>query len=296
MFLTAVTRHKQQTSGRLWAANNTTVKCFFQIHTSGKCFISSIMSKCWWHTFHRQHKPPKPPSSPEQGLFSLIFIATIRQIFCLSPLMLMRIWCQFFFIVNTVWTLQLLFRLQPHSPIKPDWSDLWDLNFDCKQFIGFMSWWCNVRSSLRCPCTIDWQFSRAAQFIFPLGAFPPTGNIRTHRVRVETISRGLLCRCSLTPRMSPSRAPILSFAHYFQAPAMQATIYSKIQNPDLNINCFNKSSNEMSTFSFVIFFPLSWAVWNIILWHDYFILAVSTKEGDKGAAICHRPVVQSSSS
>ena len=35
---------------------------------------------------------------------------------------------------------------------------------------------------------------------------------------------------------------------------MAATIYSKIQNPDLNINCFNKSSNEVSTLSFVIFF------------------------------------------
>ena len=29
-------------------------------------------------------------------IFPLIFIATIRQIFCLSPLLLMRIWCQFF--------------------------------------------------------------------------------------------------------------------------------------------------------------------------------------------------------
>ena len=93
MFSTAVTRHKQQTSGRLRTANNTIVKCFFQIHAPGKCFISSIMSKFWWYTFHRQHKPP---SSPEQRIFPLIFIATIRQIFCLSPLMLMRIWCQFF--------------------------------------------------------------------------------------------------------------------------------------------------------------------------------------------------------
>ena len=27
---------------------------------------------------------------------------------------------------------------------------------------------------------------------------------------------------TLTPRVSPSRAPVLSFAHYFQAPATQA--------------------------------------------------------------------------
>ena len=33
---------------------------------------------------------------------------------------------------------------------------------------------------------------------------------------------GLQGRRSLTPRVSPSRAPVLSFAHYFQAPATQA--------------------------------------------------------------------------
>ena len=135
MFSTAITRHdKQQTSGRLLTANNTTVKRFFQIH--GKCFILSIMSKFWWHTFHRQHKPP---SSPEQRIFPLIFIATIRQIFCLSPLMLMRIWCQFFPSWIPFEHSNFSLRLQPHSPIKPDWSDLWDLNFDCIQFNGFRS-------------------------------------------------------------------------------------------------------------------------------------------------------------
>ena len=130
MFSTAVMRHKQQTSGRLRTANNTIVKCFFQIHAPGKCFISSIMSKFWWYAFHRQHKPP---SSPEQRTFPLIFIATIRQIFCLSPLLLMCIWYQFF----PSWILfdhsNFSLRLQPHSPINPDWSDFWDLNFDCIQ-------------------------------------------------------------------------------------------------------------------------------------------------------------------
>ena len=28
--------------------------------------------------------------------------------------------------------------------------------------------------------------------------------------------------CSLSPRLSPSRAPVISCAHYFQAPATQA--------------------------------------------------------------------------
>ena len=137
MFSTALTRHdKQQTSGRLRTANNTIVKCFFQIHAPGKCFISSIMSKFWWYTFHRQHKPP---SSPEQRIFPLIFIATIRQIFCLSPLLLMRIWCQFFPSWIPFEHSNFSLRLQPHSPIKPAWSDLRDLTFDCIQFNDFRS-------------------------------------------------------------------------------------------------------------------------------------------------------------
>ena len=41
-------------------------------------------------------------------------------------------------------------------------------------------------------------------------------------MRVETIFRGLPCRRSLTPCVSPSRTPVLSFAFYFQAPATQA--------------------------------------------------------------------------
>ena len=171
------------------------------------------MSKFWWYAFHRQHKPP---SSPEQRIFPLIFIATIRQIFCLSPLLLMRIRCQFFPSWIPFEHSNFSLRLQPHSPIKPDWSDLRDLNFDCIQFSGFRTQWCNARSSLRCPCTIDWQFSRPARLIFPSGASRPIGNIRTYRMRVETIFGGLPCRCSLTPCVSPSRAPFLSFAHYFQ--------------------------------------------------------------------------------
>ena len=138
MFSTAVTGHdKQQTSGHLRTANNNDSEMFFQIR--GKCFISSIMSKFWWHTFYRQHKPPKPPSSPEERIFPLIFIATIRQIFCLSPLMLMRIWCQFFPSWIPFEHSNFSLRLQPHSPIKPAWSDLRDLTFDCIQFNDFRS-------------------------------------------------------------------------------------------------------------------------------------------------------------
>ena len=83
---------------------------------------------------------------------------------------------------------------------------------------------------------IDWQFSRPAQLIFPSGASRPIGNIRTHRVRVEMIFGGLPCRRSLTPRASPSRVPVLSFAHYFQAmwkrnPESRERLGSGIQVP-----------------------------------------------------------------
>ena len=43
-------------------------------------------------------------------------------------------------------------------------------------------------------------------------------------MRVETIFGGLPCRRSLTPRVSPSRAPVFSFTHYFQAPATQSNL------------------------------------------------------------------------
>ena len=195
-FSAAVTRHKQQTPGFL-RTNDTIVKGF-EIHVPGKCFISSIMSKFWWSACHRQHKPS---SSPEQRIFPLIFIATMRQIFCLSPLLLRRIRCHFFPSWIPFEHFNFSLRLLPHIAIKPDWSDFRDLNFD-------------IRPSLRCPCTIDWQFSRPARLIFPSGAPGIIGNIRTHRMRVETIFVGLPGRPSLSPRVSPSRAPVLSWACY----------------------------------------------------------------------------------
>ena len=69
----------------------------------------------------------------------------------------------------------------------------------------------------------DWQFSRPARLLFPSGASRPTGIFRTHRMQVKTIFVGLPGRRSLTPRVSPSRVPVLSCAHYLQAPATQAS-------------------------------------------------------------------------
>ena len=59
-------------------------------------------------------------------------------------------------------------------------------------------------------------------------ASQPIGNIRTHRMRVETIFTGLPGRHSLSPHVSPSCTPILSCPHYFQAPATQARKLPKI--------------------------------------------------------------------
>ena len=60
----------------------------------------------------------------EQRIFLLIFIATIQQIFCLSPLLLMHIWCQ----IAPLWVLFersiCSFRLQPQSPIEVT-SKIW---------------------------------------------------------------------------------------------------------------------------------------------------------------------------
>ena len=175
----------------------------FLIHTSSKCLISSILSKFWWYVFYRQHKPP---SSPEQRIFPLLFIATIRQIFCLSPLLLMLIW----------WCLSFLREYRLITPIFLwDYSHIVPLNqikvtsetwTSIIPFSGFRSWWCNIRPSLRCPCTVDWQFSRPARLRFPSGASRPNENIRTHRTRVETISVGLPGRRSLSSRVSPSRS------------------------------------------------------------------------------------------
>ena len=44
------------------------------------------------------------------------------------------------------------------------------------------------------------------------------------RLGRETIFGGLPGRRSLSPRVSPSRAPVFSCAHYFQAPTTQAKI------------------------------------------------------------------------
>ena len=144
----------------------------FQIHAPRKCFISSILSKFWWYAFHRQHKSP---SSPEQRIFPLIFISLIRQI-VLSPTTSANAYqMSILSIMNTVWTLHFFFEitatyiLVPLNQIEVT-SETWT---SVIPFGGIRSWWCNIRPSLRCPCTINWQFSLLAQLLFLSGASQP---------------------------------------------------------------------------------------------------------------------------
>ena len=108
------------------------------------------------YAFHGQHKPPSPP---QQRIFLLIFIATIREIFCLSPLLVMRIWCQFFPSWKPFDHSNFSLKLQSHSIIKSDWSDpalrselpLYTIN-------GFRNYRCNIRPSTCCPCLLSDSF------------------------------------------------------------------------------------------------------------------------------------------
>ena len=83
-------------------------------------FHQSYPSFVGIYAFHGQHKPPSPA---QQRIFLLIFIATIREIFCLSPLLVMRIWCHFFPSWIPFDHSNFSLSLQPHSIIKPNWSD-----------------------------------------------------------------------------------------------------------------------------------------------------------------------------
>ena len=62
----------------------------------------------------------------------------------------------------------------------------------------------------------------------------------------ETIFGGLPCRRFLSPRVSPSRAPVFSCAHYLQAPATQAmwylcqishSLHVKVRSPNCSDHC-----------------------------------------------------------
>ena len=117
-FFAAVTRHKQQTSGRLRTANNTVVK--------------SLSNSCPWQVFHF--------ISPVQVLMVCVPSTTQAAKFSWAKNISSDLNCN-----NSTNLLSLAtsanawipfelsnfpLKLQQHSPVKPDWSDLRDLNFD----------------------------------------------------------------------------------------------------------------------------------------------------------------------
>ena len=147
----------------------------------------------------------------EQRIFSLIFISTIRQIFCLPPLLLMRTWCQ----IVPLWIpfehSNFSFRLKPHSP-----KILQDLNFD------YNIYWCNIRPSMSCPCITCLQtiscFLRLTVFspsatTFSLRSLSTNRKFPHSQKASRNDFRGPLWQAiSLPSRVSLAR-PVLSCAH-----------------------------------------------------------------------------------
>ena len=93
-----------------------------------------------------------------------------------------------------------------------------------KEYFLLMGIWCHFFPSW---IPFDWQFSRPAPLLLLSGASRPTeaqneANETNWGTECEFV--GLPGRCSLSPRVSPSRAVVLSCAHCFQAAATQATM------------------------------------------------------------------------
>ena len=87
-------------------------------------------------------------------------------------------------------------------------------------FSGFRSWWCNIRPSLSCPCTIDGQFSRPEQLLFPLVVSRPTGIIHTQNVSWNDFSGPSRQVLPLPSSVS------LSYACSFLRPLLPSSCYT----------------------------------------------------------------------
>ena len=145
----------------------------------------------------------------EQRMFLLIFIATIQQIFCLSPLLLMCLWCQFLPSWIPFEHSNFSLRLQPHSPItRLKWPPRPELRLHPLVVLVAGSVMVVVHVLL-----ID-GFLAQCDYFFPSGASQPIGNIHTQRMWVETI---LIFRGPSRQALSlPSCVPLLrvcSFLH-----------------------------------------------------------------------------------
>ena len=151
----------------------------------------------------------------EQRIFPLILISTIQQIFCLSPLLLMHIWCQ----ITPLWVLFersiCSFRLQPQSPTEVTskiWTSIIPFSDVTKEFTALSVHLLHVYKWSR--VFFDWQFSRLMQTLIPSGASKPVGLPHSQKA----IFMGLSGGHSLSPRVSPLHAP------FFLAPV---TFYIK---------------------------------------------------------------------
>ena len=180
--------------------------------------------KFWWYAFYRQHKPP---SSPEQRIFPLI--SSLQQF---DKSFVSRHFCYGVSDVNSF-----LRQYRLNSPtLLWDYSHIVPLN----QIEVTPETWSSIVYNLVVSGAIGVIHKIFTTLSMWLTVFSPRtvtfslGNIRTHRMQVETIFGGPHCRCSLTLHVSPSRAPVLSFTHYFQAPVTRAIlIYAAINNKDL---------------------------------------------------------------
>ena len=131
-------------------------------------------------------------------------------------------WCVFN-VKSFLWEYRLniqTFLLDYSHKIKAHWSVLQELN------VNYTIQWCNIRPLLPCPWPTCLQTISCFLWLtvfapkvnsYPLGSlFKPTGIFRTVRKRVKTIFGQTLPL--LTSRVSPAH-PVVSYAHYFQAPA-----------------------------------------------------------------------------
>ena len=73
---------------------------------SGKCFISSVLSRFWYYAFHRQCNPPS--SFWTKNLSSDLHFNDLTNLLCVAASAIAYLMSNLFF-VNTFWTLQLYF-------------------------------------------------------------------------------------------------------------------------------------------------------------------------------------------
>ena len=166
MFSAAATRHKQQTWGRY-----TSERCFKFMPPASVSFHQSCPGFDGMHFI--DNTSHQVLLSKEYFLWSSFH--WFDKSFCLPPLLLMRIRCQFFPswipFEHSIFFFEITatYILVPLNQIEVT-SETWT---SVIPFGGIRSWWCNIRPSLRCPCTINWQFSLLAQLLFLSGASKP---------------------------------------------------------------------------------------------------------------------------